>query len=54
MDSFIAMVLPLTAIITWEMLFDRLHVKHPTSQGGKIIRVIGGAGSVGSIVIEGF
>ncbi len=47
-----AAALPLTAITAWEMLFDRLDVKHPTSQGGNIILVIGGAGGVGSIAIQ--
>jgi NADPH:quinone reductase len=47
-----AAALPLTAITAWEMLFDRLDVKRPTPQGGKIILVIGGAGGVGSIAIQ--
>lgn len=47
-----AAALPLTAITAWEMLFDRLDVKRPTSQGGDIILVIGGAGGVGSITIQ--
>ncbi len=47
-----AAALPLTAITAWEMLFDRLNVKHPTPQGGNIILVIGGAGGVGSITIQ--
>jgi len=47
-----AAALPLTAITAWEMLFDRLDVKHPTAQGGNIILVIGGAGGVGSITIQ--
>ena len=47
-----AAALPLTAITAWEMLFDRLDVKRPTAQGGKIILVIGGAGGVGSITIQ--
>jgi zinc-binding alcohol dehydrogenase family protein len=47
-----AAALPLTAITAWEMLFDRLDVKHPTPQGGDIILVIGGAGGVGSITIQ--
>lgn len=47
-----AAALPLTAITAWEMLLDRLNVKHPTPQGGKIILVIGGAGGVGSITIQ--
>lgn len=47
-----AAALPLTAITAWEMLFDRLDVKHPTPQGGEAILVIGGAGGVGSITIQ--
>lgn len=47
-----AAALPLTAITAWEMLFDRLNVKHPTPQGGNMIVVIGGAGGVGSITIQ--
>ncbi len=47
-----AAALPLTAITAWEMLFDRLDVKRPAPQGGKIILVIGGAGGVGSITIQ--
>ena len=47
-----AAALPLTAITAWEMLFDRLDVAHPPSQGGDLILVIGGAGGVGSITIQ--
>ena len=47
-----AAALPLTAITAWEMLFDRIDVKHPTPQGGDLILVIGGAGGVGSITIQ--
>jgi zinc-binding alcohol dehydrogenase family protein len=47
-----AAALPLTTITAWEMLFDRLDVKRPTAQGGKLILVIGGAGGVGSITIQ--
>jgi len=47
-----AAALPLTAITAWEMLLDRLDVKRPTPQGGKLILVIGGAGGVGSITIQ--
>ncbi len=47
-----AAALPLTAITAWEMLFDRLDVKRPTADGGKLILVIGGAGGVGSITIQ--
>lgn len=44
-----AAVLPLTALTAWEALFDRLRV--PTDQA-KTLLVIGGAGGVGSIVIQ--
>lgn len=47
-----AAALPLTAITAWEMLFERLNVKRPTPEGGKLILVIGGAGGVGSITIQ--
>ncbi len=47
-----AAALPLTAITAWEMLFDRLDVKRPTSEGEDTILVIGGAGGVGSIAIQ--
>jgi NADPH2:quinone reductase len=47
-----AAALPLTAITAWEMLFDRLKVKHPTAQGGDKILLVGGAGGVGSITIQ--
>ncbi|NVN03485.1 MULTISPECIES: zinc-binding alcohol dehydrogenase family protein [Asaia] len=41
--------LPLTAVTAWEMLFDRLSVTHLTS--GALL-VVGGAGGVGSILIQ--
>jgi NADPH2:quinone reductase len=47
-----AAALPLTAITAWEMLFDRLDIKHPTAQGANTILIIGGAGGVGSITIQ--
>lgn len=47
-----AAALPLTSITAWEMIFDRLNVKHPTPQGGNSILVVGGAGGVGSITIQ--
>ena len=47
-----AAALPLTAITAWEMLFDRLAVRNPTTQGGDVILVIGGAGGVGSITTQ--
>jgi zinc-binding alcohol dehydrogenase family protein len=47
-----AAALPLTSITAWEMLFDRLDVRRPTAQGGKLILVIGGAGGVGSMTVQ--
>ncbi|SNS59611.1 zinc-binding alcohol dehydrogenase family protein [Tropicimonas sediminicola] len=44
--------LPLTTLAAWEALFDRLDVRTPTAEGGKLILVIGGAGGVGSIAVQ--
>jgi NADPH2:quinone reductase len=50
-----AAALPLTTITAWELLFDRLGVKagkpDESAVGGSIL-VIGGAGGVGSILIQ--
>jgi zinc-binding alcohol dehydrogenase family protein len=46
-----AAALPLTAITAWELLFDRLRV--PQGGGaGQSIMIVGGAGGVGSILIQ--
>ncbi len=46
-----AAALPLTAITAWELLFDRLRV--PRAGGtGQTLLVVGGAGGVGSILIQ--
>ena len=46
-----AAALPLTAITAWELLFDRLQV--PRGSGaGQTLLVTGGAGGVGSILIQ--
>ena len=46
-----AAALPLTAITAWELLFDRLRV--PRGGGaGQAMLVVGGAGGVGSILIQ--
>ena len=46
-----AAALPLTAITAWELLFDRLRV--PQGGGaGQTLLVVGGAGGVGSILIQ--
>jgi zinc-binding alcohol dehydrogenase family protein len=46
-----AAALPLTAITAWELLFDRLRVPHGGGAGQSIL-IVGGAGGVGSILIQ--
>ena len=46
-----AAALPLTAITAWELLFDRLRVPHGGGAGQAIL-IVGGAGGVGSILIQ--
>lgn len=43
--------LPLTSITAWELLFDSLHVNEGEGKGDTIL-IIGGAGGVGSILIQ--
>ena len=51
LDDAQAAALPLTAITAWELLFDRLGV--PEGGGaGQTLLVVGGAGGVGSILIQ--
>ena len=47
-----AAALPLTAITAWEMLFDRFGVKPGKTPDGRALLIIGGAGGVGSIMIQ--
>ncbi|SMF14035.1 zinc-binding alcohol dehydrogenase family protein [Tistlia consotensis] len=47
-----AAALPLTAITAWELLFERLAVPYGVKTGGGSLLVIGGAGGVGSILIQ--
>ncbi len=47
-----AAALPLTAITAWEMLFDRFGVNPGKTPDGRALLVIGGAGGVGSIMIQ--
>jgi NADPH2:quinone reductase len=47
-----AAALPLTAITAWEMLFDRFGVVPGKTPDGRALLVIGGAGGVGSIMIQ--
>lgn len=47
-----AAAMPLTSITAWELLFDRLGVVRGDSAGGGQLLIIGGAGGVGSILIQ--
>ncbi len=47
-----AAALPLTTITAWELLFDRFAVKPGTSVDAGRLLIIGGAGGVGSILIQ--
>jgi len=47
-----AAALPLTSITAWELLFDRLAVQPGKSTDPRTLLIIGGAGGVGSILIQ--
>ncbi len=47
-----AAALPLTSITAWELLFDRLGVVPGKSVDPRTLLIIGGAGGVGSILIQ--
>ena len=47
-----AAALPLTSITAWELLFDRLGVVPGKSVDHRTLLIIGGAGGVGSILIQ--
>jgi NADPH2:quinone reductase len=47
-----AAALPLTAITAWELLFDRLAVQPGKSFDPRTLLIVGGAGGVGSILIQ--
>jgi NADPH2:quinone reductase len=47
-----AAALPLTAITAWEMLFDRFGIVPGKTPDGRALLIIGGAGGVGSIMIQ--
>lgn len=47
-----AAALPLTTITAWEILFERLKVSRDASTAPHTLLVIGGAGGVGSILIQ--
>lgn len=46
-----AAALPLTSITAWELLFDRFAVRRNSANAGTIL-IVGGAGGVGSILIQ--
>ncbi|MCP1339495.1 zinc-binding alcohol dehydrogenase family protein [Idiomarina sp. M1R2S28] len=52
LDDTQAAALPLTSITAWEVLFDRLQVDKPSPHNKRTLLVIGGAGGVGSILIQ--
>ncbi len=47
-----AAAIPLTGITAWEMLVDRLGVVRGAASDGRALLVMGGAGGVGSILIQ--
>jgi zinc-binding alcohol dehydrogenase family protein len=47
-----AAALPLTSLTAWELLFDRLRVPSAEASTGQSLLIIGGAGGVGSILIQ--
>ncbi|MEW6642931.1 MAG: zinc-binding alcohol dehydrogenase family protein [Pseudomonadota bacterium] len=47
-----AAALPLTSITAWELLFDRLEVQPGKSIDPRTLLIVGGAGGVGSILIQ--
>ncbi|RYF28141.1 MAG: zinc-binding alcohol dehydrogenase family protein [Comamonadaceae bacterium] len=47
-----AAALPLTSITAWEILFDRLKVARGDASQGQTLLVVGGAGGVGSMLIQ--
>ncbi len=47
-----AAALPLTSITAWELLFDRLGVNPGKSVDPRTLLIVGGAGGVGSILIQ--
>ncbi|WGF89999.1 zinc-binding alcohol dehydrogenase family protein [Marinivivus vitaminiproducens] len=47
-----AAALPLTTITAWELLFDRLGVAYGGKPSSESILIVGGAGGVGSILIQ--
>lgn len=52
LDDSQAAALPLTSITAWELLFERLQIDKPSPHKRRTLLVIGGAGGVGSILIQ--
>lgn len=54
LDAKTSAALPLTTLTAWESLFDRLHIDPdtPSTNEGKSLLIIGGAGGVGSMAIQ--
>lgn len=52
LDDAQAAALPLTTITAWEILFDRLRIARANQASGETLLVVGGAGGVGSIMIQ--
>lgn len=52
LDFAAAAAMPLTTITAWELLFDRLRAARDDSEAGRVLLVIGGAGGVGSVMIQ--
>ena len=52
LDFLQAAAMPLTSITAWELLFDRLGVAYGTKSQAGTLLVVGGAGGVGSILIQ--
>jgi len=52
LDDAAAAAVPLTAITAWEILFDRLCVPRLAEADGRTLLVVGGAGGVGSMLIQ--
>lgn len=52
LDDHQAAALPLTSITAWELLFERLQIDKPSPHNQRTLLIIGGAGGVGSILIQ--
>lgn len=51
-DAAHAAALPLTTITAWELLFERLSIAPDGSDRGRTVLLIGGAGGVGSVLVQ--